>query len=134
MPYETIIQIKGTVLSRPQAMKNNKEKTGEIEVLIHTLDVLNRANDRLPFNLREFQKAKEDLRMQYRYLDFRFPEMQRNMRVRSKVLMNMRNFLVNQRQFVDIETPTLFKSTPGVSIMCCCLKIFVALIIICLIY
>lgn len=98
-------------------MINKKQPTGDIEVLIEKLEVLNKASDILPFNIREFQKAKESLRMQYRYLDLRFAEMQMNMRVRSRMLMDMRDFLVNKRNFVDVETPTLFKATPGVSIL-----------------
>lgn len=96
-------------------MYNKKQATGEVEVLVDELKVLNASKDNLPFNIREFQKAKESLRMQYRYLDLRFPQMQRNLRVRSQMLMKMREFLVNSH-FVDVETPTLFKATPGVSI------------------
>lgn len=95
-------------------MVNKKQATGEIEVKINTLNVLNLAVGDLPFNIREFQKAKESLRMQYRYLDMRFEQMQRNMRVRSEVLMDMRYFLCKRAHFVDVETPTLFKATPGV--------------------
>lgn len=54
--------------------------------------------------------------MQYRYLDIRFPQMQRNLRVRSKLLMKMREFLIDN-YFVDVDTPTLFKATPGVSLL-----------------
>lgn len=114
MPYESIIKIEGTVAARPEDMKNKNQSTGEIEVLIEKFHVLNKATT-LPFNIREFQKANESLRMQYRYLDLRFPTMQRNMRVRSTMLMKMRDFLANKRHFVDVETPTLFKATPGVS-------------------
>ncbi|KAJ8960723.1 hypothetical protein NQ318_020015 [Aromia moschata] len=112
VPLESIIQVKGTVLCRPKDMINKKQKTGEIEVLVNNLKVLNKAKHKLPFNIREFQKAKEGLRMQYRYLDLRFPQMQRNLRVRSTLIMKMREFLINNH-FVDVETPTLFKATPG---------------------
>ncbi|KAJ8964825.1 hypothetical protein NQ314_004633 [Rhamnusium bicolor] len=112
LPFESIIQIRGTVLSRPKAMINEKQVTGEIEVLIDDLKVVNKAKNNLPFNIREFQKAKETLRMQYRYLDLRFPQMQRNLRERSRLIMKMREFLFNNN-FVDVETPTLFKATPG---------------------
>ncbi|XP_050307458.1 aspartate--tRNA ligase, mitochondrial [Anthonomus grandis grandis] len=112
IPYESIIQVKGTVRSRPKDMINTRQATGEIEVLVNSLEVLNKAQDNLPFNIREFQKAKEALRMQYRYLDIRFPQMQNNLRVRSKVLARMREFLIGN-DFIDVETPTLFKATPG---------------------
>lgn len=115
LPYESILKIEGIVVPRPEDMINRKQSTGSIEVLIEKLDVLNKASEVLPFNIREYQKPKEQLRMQYRYLDLRFPEMQFNLRTRSLILMKMREFLVNQANFVDVETPTLFKATPGVS-------------------
>lgn len=123
MPYESILKVEGTVSARPQSMKNKKQATGEIEVIVNKLHVLNKASDKLPFNIREFQKAKEALRMQYRYLDLRFAEMQRNMRVRSRMLMDMRDFLINTCGFIDVETPTLFKATPGVCAIFDCLNL-----------
>lgn len=114
IPLESIIEIKGTVLARPKEMINKKQSTGEIEILVDTFKILNKAKEFLPFNIREFQKAKESLRMQYRYLDLRFTKMQRNLRVRSNLLMRMREYLI-KNHFVDVETPTLFKATPGVS-------------------
>ncbi|XP_060516616.1 aspartate--tRNA ligase, mitochondrial isoform X2 [Cylas formicarius] len=109
---ESIIQVTGTVFERPKEMININQVTGEIEVGIEAIQVLNKAKDSLPFQMREFQKAKEGLRMKYRYLDIRFPQMQRNLRVRSKLIMRMREFLITNN-FVDVETPTLFKETPG---------------------
>lgn len=87
-----------------------------MQVQVENFQIVNKAKDNLPFNIREFQKAKEALRMQYRYLDIRFPQMQRNLRVRSKLLMKMREFLIDN-YFVDVDTPTLFKATPGVSLL-----------------
>lgn len=101
-------------MARPKDMVNKKLQTGEIEILADTFNVINIAKEILPFNIRQFQKAKESLRMQYRYLDLRFPYMQRNLRVRSSFLMKIREFLTNN-YFIDVETPTLFKATPGVS-------------------
>lgn len=95
-------------------MINKKQATGQVEVLVNDFKIVNKARNTLPFNIREFQKAKESLRMQYRYLDLRFPQMQRNLRERSTLLMKMREYLINNH-FVDVETPTLFKATPGVS-------------------
>lgn len=116
---ESIIEVKGTVLARPKDMINKKQITGEIEVLVVNFKVVNKANEILPFNIREFQKAKESLRMKYRYLALRFPDMQRILRVRSSLLMKMRECLINNH-FVDVETPTLFKATPGVSFFQIC--------------
>ncbi|XP_018320540.1 aspartate--tRNA ligase, mitochondrial [Agrilus planipennis] len=113
LPYETILKVQGTVQARPENMINPSQQTGEIEVVIQSLEILNKADTNLPFNIREFQKAKEALRLQFRYLDLRFSEMQRNLRVRSQFLMDIRTFLVKHSNFVDVETPTLFKATPG---------------------
>lgn len=107
---ESILEIDGTVGLKPPS-KNSLSV--EVEVSISDMKVLNYAKD-LPFNLREKQRPKEDLRMQYRYLDLRFPDMQNNLRTRSKLLMKMREYLANKCDFVDVETPTLFRRTPGV--------------------
>lgn len=114
LPLESVVKVKGTVLSRPSNMINKKQATGEIEVLIEDCLVLNKASEQLPFNIREFQKANETKRIKYRYLDMRFPVMQRNLRMRSMVLMKMREFLINECDFIEVETPTLFRATPGV--------------------
>lgn len=100
---------------RPPNMRNEKMATGAIEVLISTCEVLNSAKQNLPIEIRNFNRANEPLRMQYRYLDLRYADMQRNLRTRSNVLMKMRDYLVNHAGFVDVETPTLFRRTPGVS-------------------
>ena len=71
-------------------------------------------------------QASENLRMKYRYLDLRYPVMQKNLRERSKFLMKMRNYLINEVNFVEVETPTLFKKTPGVSkIKFICIPMFI---------
>lgn len=108
------MEVEGKVKTRPPEMINEKQITGEIEIEIHKIKVLNEAKKILPFNIRDFQKAKEPLRMQYRYLDMRFTQMQLNLRTRSELLMDMRYFLCKIAHFVDVETPTLFKASPGV--------------------
>ncbi|CAH2107610.1 unnamed protein product [Euphydryas editha] len=112
IPLETIVMINGTVALRPKGMYNTDMATGEIEVIIDKIDILNNV-DKLPFNLRNYQKPKEQLRLQYRYIDLRFPKMQNNLRQRSLILHNMRKFLVEKHNFVEVETPTLFCRTPG---------------------
>ncbi|CAG4936735.1 unnamed protein product [Colias eurytheme] len=112
LPLETIIKVEGTVITRPKDMINREMTTGEIEVVIERLEVLNNV-EKLPFNLRNYQKPKEQLRLQYRYVDLRFPEMQYNLRQRSQMLHNMRRFLIEKHNFCEVETPTLFCRTPG---------------------
>lgn len=112
LPLETVVKVEGTVALRPKNMVNTKMATGDVEVIIDHLQVLNDV-DKLPFNLRDYQKPKEQLRLQHRYIDLRFPEMQKNLRLRSNMLHNMRKFLVEEHGFVEVETPTLFCRTPG---------------------
>ncbi|KAJ6649972.1 Aspartate--tRNA ligase, mitochondrial [Pseudolycoriella hygida] len=113
IPFESILLINGLVLARPTAMRNPAMATGDIEVNLESFQVLNKAAKNLPMNVREFNRAKENLRMEFRYIDLRFDNMQRNLRLRSNVLMKMREYLCNQAGFVEVETPTLFRKTPG---------------------
>lgn len=112
IPLETVVKIEGTVAMRPTDMVNDTMTTGKIEVIINKLEILNTAA-RLPFNLRDYQKPKEQLRLQHRYIDLRFPEMQSILRTRSNMLHSIRKFLVEKHGFVEVETPTLFCRTPG---------------------
>lgn len=112
IPLETVVKIDGVVEARPKDTINTDLNTGEIEVIISSLEVINTV-DKLPFNIRDYQKPKEQLRLQHRYVDLRFPEMQNNLRKRSTMLHNMRRFLVEKNGFVEVETPTLFCRTPG---------------------
>ncbi|CAG9785237.1 unnamed protein product [Diatraea saccharalis] len=112
IPLETVVKIKGIVVSRPKDMFNPKMPTGQIEVVIEDLQILNTVH-KLPFNLRDYQKPKEQLRLQHRYIDLRFPEMQNILRTRSHMLHCMRRFLIEDYGFVEVETPTLFCRTPG---------------------
>ncbi|CAL1674924.1 unnamed protein product [Lasius platythorax] len=113
LSYESVLSIVGKVISRPKDQQNKRMKTGDIEVQVESLKILNVASRNLPIFIREFNKAKESQQMKYRYLSLRYSELQRNLRMRSSVIMKMREFLINECNFVDIETPTLFKSTPG---------------------
>ena len=98
----------------PTLFNFQKQKTGKIEVIVSDLKVLNMAKN-LPFSVRDFNKPNESIRMKYRYLDLRYPNMQHNLRLRSKIIHNMRKYLIEHLDFVEVETPTLFKRTPGVS-------------------
>jgi aspartyl-tRNA synthetase len=110
---ECVVSVTGKVRIRPPGSNNPKIPTGEIEIAATALEVLNMA-DVLPFPVDDPEVAKtvnEELRLQYRYLDLRRPEMVRNLRLRSKVATATRVYF-DERGFLDVETPTLFKSTP----------------------
>ncbi|XP_053958490.1 aspartate--tRNA ligase, mitochondrial isoform X2 [Anastrepha ludens] len=110
---ESIIKVEGTVIPRPAATINPNMKTGQIEVEAETVEVLNPAKKNLPFEVRHYNRAGERLRLTHRYLDLRFVDMQYNLRTRSSVIMRMREYLINYLGFVEVETPTLFRRTPG---------------------
>src|SRR5947207_13517320 len=110
---ECVVAITGAVRHRPPGTTNPKIVTGEIEVAETDLEVLNMA-DVLPFPVDDPEvasKVNEELRLQYRYLDLRRPEMARNIRLRSKVATATRIFM-DEQGFLEVETPILFKSTP----------------------
>jgi aspartyl-tRNA synthetase len=110
---ECVVSVSGMVRARPPGTNNTKIPTGEIEIGATALEVLNMA-DVLPFPVDDPEVAKtvnEELRLQYRYLDLRRPEMVRNLRLRSKVATATRVYF-DQEGFLEVETPTLFKSTP----------------------
>lgn len=108
---------------RPPKMQNAKMATGDIEVLLSACEVLNPTITDLPIQVRSFNRATEPIRLEYRYIDIRFPNMQYNLRTRSNVLQKMRDYLINYAGFVDVETPTLFRRTPGVS--CCFVRPYI---------
>ncbi|MDA0790483.1 MAG: aspartate--tRNA ligase [Proteobacteria bacterium] len=107
---EFVLHIQGRVRERDPEAVNPRMPTGKIEVLGKTLSILNRA-ETPPFQLDEYSSAGEDVRLRYRYLDLRRPEMQEKLRTRSRVTHLVRGFL-EEREFVDIETPILTKATP----------------------
>uniref|UniRef100_A0A8C0EQE8 Aspartyl-tRNA synthetase 2, mitochondrial n=1 Tax=Bubo bubo TaxID=30461 RepID=A0A8C0EQE8_BUBBB len=111
-PVESVVRVTGTVSLRPPGQENPKMPTGDIEVKVETAEILNSCK-KLPFEIKDFIKKTEALRMQYRYLDLRSFQLQYNLRLRSQIVMRMREYLCNLHGFVDVETPTLFKRTPG---------------------
>lgn len=112
LPVESVIKVSGTVQQRPPGQNNKNLPTGQIEVLAESIEIFN-ISKTLPFEIKDFVKKSEFVRMQYRYLDLRSSRMQRNLRLRSELVMRMREYLCNVHGFVDVETPTLFKRTPG---------------------
>ncbi len=110
---ECVVAITGKVRQRPAGTNNPKIVTGEVEVMAAELQVLNMA-EVLPFPVDDPEaasKVNEELRLQYRYLDLRRPEIARNLRLRSKVATAARVFF-DEQGFLEVETPILFKSTP----------------------
>ena len=106
---EFVIAVTGRVEARSGAVNENLA-TGEIEVRANSLRVLSEA-DTPPFPIEENSKTREEVRLKYRYLDLRRPDLQRNIMLRSKVAVLVRQFLANEG-FLEIETPILNKSTP----------------------
>ncbi len=106
---EFVIAVTGTVEPRSGAVNENL-KTGEIEIRAKSLRILSES-EVPPFPIEENSKTKEELRLKYRYLDLRRPDLQRNLMMRSKVAMLTRKFMADEG-FLEIETPILNKSTP----------------------
>ena len=105
---EFVIQVKGTVIERES--KNPNMPTGEIEILVSELTILN-ASEVPPFTIEDETDGGEDIRMKYRYLDIRRNPVKQNLMFRHKVGMQVRNYL-SDKGFVEVETPYLIKSTP----------------------
>ncbi|MEE4240083.1 MAG: aspartate--tRNA ligase [Desulfopila sp.] len=107
---EWVLGIRGTVAARPGDMANLKLSTGEIEVLVDELRIFN-TSETPPFPLDEDSEVSDTIRLQYRYLDLRRPEMAANLVMRHRAVQAVRSFL-NSHDFLDIETPMLTRSTP----------------------
>jgi aspartyl-tRNA synthetase len=107
---EFVIEVSGTVNPRPQGTENPRMATGQVELEAHGLTVLNEAKTP-PFYINEDVDVDESLRLRYRYLDLRRQKMQQNILLRYHLVRYIRHYL-DQRGFVDVETPLLIKSTP----------------------
>ena len=107
---EDVVRVHGTARLRPAGTENPKLPTGEVEVVAETLEVLARSLVP-PFPVANDGEVDEALRMTYRYLDLRRPRLQYNLTVRHKIVKAMRDFF-DERDFLEIETPCLIKSTP----------------------
>ena len=106
---EYVLRVIGRVRRRPEGTENPNLATGAVEVLARELEILNRSEP-LPFQLDD-EDTSEEVRLRYRYLDLRRPEMQERLRLRTRVISVLRQFL-EQHGFMDIETPMLTKATP----------------------
>lgn len=107
---EYVLMAKGKIRLRPEGTLNQDMPTGEVEVLGKELVILNAAKTP-PFQLDEHSEAGEDIRLRYRYMDLRRPEMQQRMQARAKITSVVRSYL-EQKGFWDVETPTLSRATP----------------------
>ncbi len=106
---EYVLQIKGKVRHRPEGTINPNMKTGKIEVLAYELEIINRS-ETPPFQIDD-KDVSEEHRLRYRYIDLRRPEMFERLKLRSGITRELRNYL-DDRGFMDIETPMLTKATP----------------------
>lgn len=106
---EFVLKITGLVRPRPEGTINTNLISGEIEVLTHSIEILN--TSLTPPFMMDDENLSETVRLEHRYLDLRRPQMQKNLRLRHKVTMEIRKFL-DQKDFIDVETPILTKSTP----------------------
>ena len=111
---EYVVRVSGRVSYRPEESLNPKLPTGEIEIYADKIELLNGINKQLPFlvSTSDTETVREDLRLKYRYLDLRRDRMTQNLQLRHQVVKAIRRFLEDERNFIEIETPILTRSTP----------------------
>jgi len=108
--HEFVVQITGEIKARIEGQENKNMKTGEIEVYVNEVKILNKSKTP-PFEISQDKQVGEDLRLKYRYLDLRREHMQNNIIIRHKIIKEIRDFL-DEEDFLEIETPVLIKGTP----------------------
>ena len=107
---EYVIEVKGKVVARGEKAINPNMRTGKVEVEVSDIEILNKAKT-TPFDIADDINASDDLRLQYRYLDLRRPEMQKALMTRNRITQTVHSYL-DENHFLDIETPYLTRSTP----------------------
>jgi len=107
---ESVIQVIGTVRARPKGTENKKLASGEVEVEIEELNILNSAEP-LPYHFKDKNKASQSVRLKYRYIDLRHEKLQKNIKTRARITSETRKYL-DGLNFIEVETPMLTKSTP----------------------
>jgi aspartyl-tRNA synthetase len=110
LSIEDVITVSGDVQARAEEAVNPNMKTGEVEVIVKSIEILNETAP-LPFVITDRDSASEDFRLKYRYLELRTDELQRNLKIRHDAYQSTRKYLSNNN-FMEIETPVLMKSTP----------------------
>jgi aspartyl-tRNA synthetase len=110
---ETVIMVSGIINKRPKDSINKNLSTGELELKVKDLQILNQIKKNLPFpvSIHDYEKTKEELRLKYRYLDLRRGKLLQNLKIRHKIIKVAREFL-DHYGFTEVETPLLTKSTP----------------------
>ncbi len=109
---ESVLRVEGMVRERPEGKENPKMATGAVEVEVEKMEVLSKALPKVPVMGRDHNRVSGEALAKYRYLTLRYQEVQDRLRLRSSFVANIRNFLLGSG-FVDVETPTLFRKTPG---------------------
>lgn len=107
---EYVIEVKGKVVARGEKAINPNMRTGKVEVEVSDIEILNKAKT-TPFDIADDINVSDDLRLQYRYLDLRRPEMQKALMIRNRITQTVHSYL-DENHFLDIETPYLTRSTP----------------------
>ncbi len=109
---ESVLKVEGTVRERPEGQANPEMATGSVEVLVERVERLCRAPPETPVLGRDHNRVSGEALSKYRYLTLRYPDVLGRLRLRSAFVASVRSFLLGQG-FVDVETPTLFRRTPG---------------------
>ena len=111
---EYVVQVTGIITQRPEESLNTKLPTGEVEIYADEVKLLSAVSQQLPFQVSstDTESVKEELRLKYRYLDLRRERMRKNLELRHQVVKTIRRFLEDNEHFIEVETPTLTRSTP----------------------
>lgn len=111
IPIESTVMVEGVVKKRDEETINTKLDTGLVEIRIKNIEILGKRIKNLPFEINNSKETREDLRLQYRYLDLRNENMKNNLLLRSKVIQYLRNQMIEQG-FLEVQTPILTSSSP----------------------
>lgn len=110
---ESAVVLRGDVIKRPDGEQNASMSNGDIEIDVKEVELLNKCDNNLEIDFNTIFKTSEDICLKYRYIHLRSSKLQNNLQTRSDYLFKIRKFLIEKLKFTEIETPTLFKNTPG---------------------